>query len=100
MPEKGTSLTKYRVFETERFSDDLKLLAKGVVDRIRRKLQDFVYPQLRDEPHHGLNIKRLQNWQPPTWRYRIAEWRFFYEIDDAEGIVFMTAAHHRKDAYR
>ena len=36
----------------------------------------------------------------PTWRYRVGEWRFFYEIDAAERIVFLVAADHRKQAYR
>jgi mRNA-degrading endonuclease RelE of RelBE toxin-antitoxin system len=30
----------------------------------------------------------------------VGEWRFFYEVDDEEGIVFMVAADHRKQAYR
>jgi len=34
-----------------------------------------------------------------TWRYRIGSWRFFYEIDDDERIVFMLAASHRSSAY-
>ncbi len=64
------------------------------------KLHEHVYSQLRTEPHFGPNIKRLKNWRPPTWRYRIGRWRFFYEIDDLEKIVLMTAADHRRSAYR
>jgi mRNA-degrading endonuclease RelE of RelBE toxin-antitoxin system len=30
----------------------------------------------------------------------VGEWRFFYEVDDEERIVFMVAADHRKQAYR
>jgi len=33
-------------------------------------------------------------------RTRIGSWRIFYEIDDAKQIVFLTAADHRKEAYR
>ncbi len=58
------------------------------------------YPALRNNPRRGPNIKRLKNWEPPTWRYRVGDWRFFYEIDDRRRLVFMTAADHRKQAYR
>jgi mRNA interferase RelE/StbE len=34
-----------------------------------------------------------------VWRYRIGAWRFFYEIDDKERIVFLIAASHRGSAY-
>jgi mRNA-degrading endonuclease RelE of RelBE toxin-antitoxin system len=31
----------------------------------------------------------------PAWRYRIGAWRFFYEIDETEKIVYLLAASHR-----
>lgn len=64
-----------------------------------QKLRRIVYPALREHPHYGTNIRRLRNWTPPTWRVRIGSWRFFYEIDDTAGIVFMIAASHRSSAY-
>jgi mRNA-degrading endonuclease RelE of RelBE toxin-antitoxin system len=51
-------------------------------------------------PQSGSNIKRLKNWDPPAWRYRAGDWRFFCEIDEKQRIVFVTAADHRKEAYR
>lgn len=68
--------------------------------RIETKLRDYVYPILRENPSFGPNIRHLKNWDPPTWRYRVGDWRFFYEIDERQPIVFMTAADHRKEAYR
>ena len=91
---------EYRIFETDNFSDNLEKLKKAGATKIREKLQEFVYPQLREEPHFGPNIKRLRNWEPDTWRYRVGNWRFFYEIDENEKIVFMIAGYHRKEAYR
>jgi mRNA interferase RelE/StbE len=41
----------------------------------------------------------LRGWEPDTWRYRIRDWRFFYEIDEDEKLVILTAAHHRREAY-
>jgi mRNA interferase RelE/StbE len=54
---------------------------------------------LREEPHFGSNIKKLRDFTPETWRYRIGDWRFFYQIDEEEHIVYLIAAHHRKEAY-
>ena len=91
---------KFKIFETERFSRDLALLARAGRAQLEEKLAEHVYPQLKEEPHFGPNIKRLRGWTPLTWRYRIGDWRFFYLIDEEARIVFMIAAAHRKDAYR
>lgn len=98
--ERGRSLRKYKIFATERFSADLKLMARSGHSRLEDKLIEYVYPQLKDEPHFGLNIKKLQGWVPTTWRYRVGDWRFFYIIDEDKRIISMIAASHRKDAYR
>lgn len=98
--EKGGSSRRYRVFETRQFLADLSRLGPLAQKRMQAKLQNFAYPILYINPHFGPNIKRLKNWEPPAWRYRIGDWRFFYEIDEKEGIVFMIAADHRKEAYR
>ncbi len=97
---RGGSSPPYRIFETRRFLRDLSALGEAAEARIRAKLREYVYPVLRENPRFGSNIKRLKNWEPPTWRYRIGDWRFFYDIDDERGIVFMTVADHRRQTYR
>lgn len=92
-------MADYKVFETGQFADDLKRDFEGRGDKIRKKLLNFVYPQLRKNPHFGKNIKKLKNYKPETWRYRIGGYRFFYEIDDGEKIIYMIAADDRKDSY-
>lgn len=92
--------SSYRVFETDRFRRDLEEISPSGRAFIEGKLAGYVYPQLKVEPHFGPNIKRLKGWAPSTWRYRIGDWRFFYEIDDKAKILFMTAASHRKESYR
>lgn len=92
-------LNNYRIFETEQFQKDLKQIALSGQHKIAQKLHEFVYPQLREHPHFGSNIKKLKDFDPETWRYRIGAWRFFYEIDEKEKIVFMLAASHRSSAY-
>ena len=89
----------YRIFETDPFTKDLRVLARAGEKRILEKLRETVYPQLRAQPHAGPNIRKLVNWSPESWRYRIGSWRFFYEIDEQEKTVLMTAASHRSSAY-
>ncbi|OGQ05574.1 MAG: hypothetical protein A2W61_05405 [Deltaproteobacteria bacterium RIFCSPLOWO2_01_44_7] len=93
-------MSDYRIFETQQFQKDLKKLAPHRESQIQAKLNKYCYPQLKKEPHFGPNIKRLKGWEPPTWRYRIGDWRFFYEIDEKERIVFLLTVEHRREAYR
>ncbi len=92
-------MAKYRIFETDQFLEDLTQDFEGRGERIRKKLTEFVYPQLRNNPYFGKNIKKLKKYKPDTWRYRIGDYRFFYEIDEKEHMVFMIAADSRKDSY-
>lgn len=93
-------MDKFRIFETEQFIEDLTQDFKGRGDRIREKLSEYVYPQLRSNPFFGKNIRKLRNYEPETWRYRISNYRFFYEISEKERLVYMLAADSRKDSYR
>lgn len=90
----------YRIFETENFKQSLELDFGGQRKKIIKKLREYVYPQLKISPEMGPNIKRLRDWHPPTWRYRIGVYRFFYELDKDQKIVFMTVAEHRGKAYK
>jgi mRNA interferase RelE/StbE len=92
-------LDKYRIFETEQFLRDLTQDFEGRGERLRKKLLEYVYPQLRNNPYLGKNIKKLKNYKPDTWRYRIGNYRFFYEINEKERMVYMIAADSRKDSY-
>lgn len=92
-------MSEYRIFETEQFQQDLNGIARAGLSRISEKLRQVVYPQLRNHPHFGSNIKKLKDYEPETWRYRIGAWRFLYEIDEVQKVVFMIAASHRGSAY-
>lgn len=91
---------KFRIFETDRFLQCLSEDFEGRGEKIARKLRDHVYPQLRDNPHFGKNIKKLKNYRPETWRYKISGYRLFHEIDEKDGIVYLLALDSRKDSYR
>jgi mRNA interferase RelE/StbE len=90
----------FRIFETETFLASLEQDVEGQQDKIKVKLRTQVYQQLKESPLFGPNIKKLRNWTPPTWRYRIGSYRFFYEINNENKIVFMLLAEHRGKAYK
>jgi len=92
-------LSRYRIFETEEFIKDSEKLSKNIRNKLTNKLINYVYPQLSERPHFGLNIKKLRNYNPDTWRYRVGDYRIFYEIDENELIIYITAIDQRKDAY-
>ena len=93
-------MTDYRIFETDEFRRNLRGLDSRQRSFVEVKLKRYVYPQLRARPHLGLNIKKLQGYQPETWRYRIGRFRVFYGIDEPKRIVNILTLDHRKDAYR
>ena len=97
---RGASCVAYRIFETRQFQRDMEAFGPDVRYRLERKLKNHVYPRLVESPRFSPNVKRLQGFDPPTWRYRIGDWRFFFSIDDKGRIVSMLAADHRRRAYR
>ena len=92
-------MNKFKIFETNQFLKDLEQDFSGKQERIKIKLVNYVYPQLKKNPYFGKNIKKLVNYKPDTWRYRIGSYRFFYEIDDKNKIVFMISVDNRQNAY-
>ncbi|OQA10759.1 MAG: hypothetical protein BWY66_00124 [bacterium ADurb.Bin374] len=94
------SLPSYRIFETQEFIDRLQEFPKTSRLFLEKKLTTYTYPQLKSEPHFGLNIKKLVDYMPSTWRYRIGKYRLFSSIDEKQRIVTILTIDFRKDAYR
>ncbi|HED06942.1 MAG TPA: type II toxin-antitoxin system RelE/ParE family toxin [Ignavibacteria bacterium] len=92
-------LNKYKIFETDEFMKIINKISERDKSFIKKKLTQYVYPQLKDEPHYGNNIKKLANYKPETWRYRIGKYRLFYIINEEDNIVFVISIDLRKDAY-
>jgi mRNA interferase RelE/StbE len=92
-------LNDFRIFETDQFAADLERISPARKEKIVQKLRASVYPQLREQPYFGPNIRKLRGFKPETWRYRIGGYRFFYIIDDREKIVSMVAADTRQQSY-
>jgi mRNA interferase RelE/StbE len=92
-------LIEFRIFETDQFLKDVSRIFSSQEEKTIIKLKEVVYPQLRQQPYFGKNIKKLRAFKPETWRYRIGSYRFFYEIDDNKKIVFLIAADLRSRSY-
>lgn len=92
-------MANYQVFVTEEYEQQLSKITKSDRILIERKMQQYVIPQLKSEPHFGSNIKKLKNYNPPTWRYRIGKYRVFYEINTETMEVDILTISQRKDAY-
>ncbi|MFZ2147879.1 MAG: type II toxin-antitoxin system RelE/ParE family toxin [Sedimentisphaerales bacterium] len=93
-------MDKYKIFETDEFLKKLRKLSRQDANFIQKKLNEYVYPQIREEPFLGRNIKKLRDYDPPIWRYRIGKFRVFYFIDSEEKVVYILSVVLRKDAYK
>jgi len=92
-------LSKYKIFETEQFINDIEKIKGKNQEKLFIKIKEYVYPQLKENPYYGPNIKKLVNWDPETWRYSIRDYRLFYEINENEKIIFIIAFETRGNAY-
>ena len=92
-------MTDYRIFETDEFIKKLSKLNSQDKSFIQNKLDAYVYPQIKQLPWFGNNIKKLKGYTPETWRYRIGKFRLFYIIDDEKHTIYMLTIDHRKDVY-
>ncbi|MEW5691765.1 MAG: type II toxin-antitoxin system RelE/ParE family toxin [Candidatus Hydrogenedentota bacterium] len=91
-------MDSYEIFETNEYIKNIeKIECSG--KKIKNKIVTYVYPQLRNNPYYGKNIKKLRDYKPDTWRYRIGGYRLFYEISEKERLVYMTVADTRSSSY-
>ena len=93
-------MNNYRIFETAEFLSNLGRLDSGQKRFIESKLNKHIYPQLKDQPYYGPNIRKLRDYTPDTWRYRLGQFRIFYGIDESKHIVSIVTIDYRKDAYK
>lgn len=90
----------YELFETDEFFRSIEKLQKRDKVLIQNKLKEYVYPQIKSEPHFGIKIKKLKGYSPNTWRYRIGNYRVFYTIDENDQLVLLLIVESRDKAYR
>ena len=89
----------YRIFETDIFREDLGALQPSIKEKIKLKLKNSIYPSLKVQPYFGKNIKKLTNYVPETWRYRVGDFRIFYTISPKNKVISILTISARKDAY-
>jgi len=89
----------YKIFETDQFLKDLKKLDKPDQIRIYNKISNIIYPQIKNNPYFGKDIKKLRAYKPETWRYRIGDFRLFYQINDREKVVDIITIEIRSKLY-
>jgi mRNA interferase RelE/StbE len=89
----------YRIFLTNEFLRQLKKIDSRIRKGLEKKIEEYISPQLKQEPHFGKNVKKLRGYVSETWRYRIGSFRLFYIIDEVENIVALISIDDRKDAY-
>ncbi|HUX93022.1 MAG TPA: type II toxin-antitoxin system RelE/ParE family toxin [Ignavibacteriaceae bacterium] len=92
-------MSNYKIFETNEFLKRIEKISNRDKLFIEKKLLQHIYPQLREEPHYGNNIKKLIDYKPETWRYRIGKYRLFYVIEESEKTIYVLSIDLRKDAY-
>ncbi len=90
-------LNKFKISETRSFSEKISDPKFG---KIYKKIYDFVYPQLRENPFFGSNIKKLKGEFEGLYRYRIGQFRIFYKIENDQVLVIILDIDDRKDAYK
>ncbi len=90
----------YKLFETDEFLKSIGKLQKRDQILVQTKLKEYVYPQIKSEPYFGINIKKLRDYSPNTWRYRIGSYRVFYTIDENDQLVLLLVVESRDKAYR
>ena len=90
-------MTKYRIAETETFEKKIK---STKYKSLYKKIKEYVYPILRENPYFGSNIKKLKGNYKDLYRFRIGDYRLFYKISEDTVIVFIIDIETRKDTYK
>lgn len=75
----------------------VKALAEVLPEKVAAAAYEFITGPLLDDPHRV--GKPLDPPMAPTWTPRRGSYRILYTLDDALGIVEVTAVRHRSDAY-
>ena len=90
-------MNKFKIAETDTFSSKL---SDPKYRKIYKKISDYVYPQLRENPFFGSNIKKLKGDFEGLYRYRVGNYRIFYKIVNDQVLVIILDIDDRKDAYK
>ena len=87
----------FNIAETDTF---IKKIEKREYRKIYIKIREYIYPQLRNNPYFGPNIKKLKGEYSDLYQYGIGNYRLFYEISEDEVIIYILEIENRKDSYK
>ena len=90
-------MARFKIAETQTFSEKISSIK---FKSQYKKIVDYVYPILRENPFFGPNIKKLKGNLKEVYRFRIGNYRLFYKISEETVIVFIINIEDRKDAYK
>jgi len=89
-------LSRFQIAELESFEK-----AKSqITQKLYEKIKNFVYPQLRENPFFGTNIKKLKGEFEGFYRYRLGDYRLFYTIENEKVLVVIIDIKKRDKAYK
>lgn len=92
---KTEPITLFSIAETKTFEK-----TKATLDaKLYLKIKNIVYPQLRENPFFGPNIKKLRGEFEGFYRFRLGNYRLFYLVDNETVMVFIVDCKHRQEAY-
>lgn len=90
-------MAEYRIAETESFQRKIR---KPAFHGLYKKITEYAYPLLRDNPWFGPQIKRLKGEFKDVFWFRIGDYRLFYVVREETVLVIILDIEHRKEAYR
>jgi mRNA interferase RelE/StbE len=90
-------LANYKIAETETFE---KKISTQKYNFLYKKIREYIYQILRENPYFGPNIKKLKGEYKEVYRYRIGDYRLFYKVSEEAVIIFIIDIENRKDAYK
>ncbi len=90
-----TQLYNFQIAEAKTFEKQ----KKSIDPKLYSKIKDIVYPQLKSNPFHGTNIKKLKGKFEGYYRYRVGNYRLFYLIENEKTIIIVVNLKHRQNAY-
>ncbi len=87
----------YKIAETQTFQKEIE---KPQYKNVYKKITEYIYPVLRQNPFFGPNIKRLKGNYSDFFRYRVGQYRLFYKVSQETITIFTISIEQRKNAYR
>ncbi len=89
------STLNFNIAETNTFIK----LKKNLAPKLYNKIKEIVYPQLKNNPFFGTNIKKLKGELEGYYRYRLGNYRLFYLVENEKLLVVIIDLKSRQSAY-